>query len=81
VVAPLRAAGGELLATLTTYLDGGGVLEACARTLFVHPNTVRYRLRRVGEVTGRVPTDPRDAQVLRTALVAARLDPYNEEAV
>ncbi len=81
VVAPLRAAGGELLATLTAYLDGGGVLEACARTLFVHPNTVRYRLRRVGEVTGRVPADPRDAQVLRTALVAARLDPYNEEAV
>lgn len=81
---PLHAAGGALLATLTAYLDGGGALEACARTLFVHPNTVRYRLRRVSELTGRVPTEPRDAQVLRTALVAARLDadelrnPYNE---
>ncbi|MCX6464714.1 MAG: helix-turn-helix domain-containing protein [Pseudonocardiales bacterium] len=81
VVAPLAAAGGELLATLTTYLEGGGGLEACARALFVHPNTVRYRLRRVTEVTGRVPTDPRDAHVLRTALVAARVKTYNEEGV
>ncbi|MGI9002422.1 MAG: PucR family transcriptional regulator [Pseudonocardia sp.] len=74
VVAPLAAAGGELLRTLAAYLEGGGVLEACARTLFVHPNTVRYRLRRVSELTSRLPSDPRDALVLRTALVADRLD-------
>ena len=66
-VAPLVAAGGELLRTLAVYLEGGGALEACARALFVHPNTVRYRLRRVGEITGHSPTDPRDAFVLRTA--------------
>jgi DNA-binding PucR family transcriptional regulator len=73
VVAPLDAAGGELLRTLASYLEGGGALEACARLLFVHPNTVRYRLRRVSELTGLVPSDPRDALVLRTALVAGRL--------
>ena len=73
VVAPLEAAGGELLRTLAAYVEGGGALEACARALYVHPNTVRYRLRRVGEVTGYSPTDPRDAFVLRTALVVARL--------
>jgi hypothetical protein len=72
--APLRAAGGELLRTLASFLEGGGALEACARTLFVHPNTVRYRLRRVSEITGRNPTDPRDALVLRAALVVDRLD-------
>ncbi len=71
---PLEAAGGELLRTLAGYLEGGGALEACARALFVHPNTVRYRLRRVSELTGRNPTDPRDALVLRTALVVDRLD-------
>ena len=49
------------------------MLESCARALFVHPNTVRYRLRRVAELTGRSPTDPRDALVLRFALLAARL--------
>lgn len=73
VVAPLEAAGGELLRTLAAFVEGGGALEACARALYVHPNTVRYRLRRVGEVTGYSPTDPRDAFVLRTALVVARL--------
>jgi DNA-binding PucR family transcriptional regulator len=72
-IEPLDAAGGELLNTLACYLDGGGVLESCARTLFVHPNTVRYRLRRVAELTGRSPNDPRDALVLRFALIAARL--------
>jgi len=73
VVGPLLAAGGELLRTLAAYLEGGGALEACARALFVHPNTVRYRLRRVSELTGRSPSDPRDALVLRTALLAGRL--------
>lgn len=73
VVAPLVAAGGELMRTLAVYLEGGGALESCARTLFVHPNTVRYRLRRVTELTHRSPSDPRDALVLRTALVAGRL--------
>ena len=73
VVTPLAAAGGELLRTLAVYVEGGGALEACARALYVHPNTVRYRLRRIGEVTGHSPTDPRDSFVLRTALVVARL--------
>jgi DNA-binding PucR family transcriptional regulator len=73
VVEPLRAAGGELARTLACYLEGGGSLESCARALFVHPNTVRYRLRRVSEITGLDPTDPRHSLVLRIALVAGRL--------
>lgn len=75
VVAPLADAGGELARTLEVYLEGGGSLESCARALYVHPNTVRYRLRRVGEITGHVPTDPRAALVLRAALIIGRLDP------
>ncbi|MFC5994326.1 PucR family transcriptional regulator [Pseudonocardia hispaniensis] len=73
VVTPLTEAGGELLRTLAAYLEGGAALEACARALFVHPNTVRYRLRRVSELTGRLPMDPRDSLVLRAALIAGRL--------
>ena len=42
----------------TRFFAAGGVLESAARALFVHPNTVRYRLRRVGEVTGFVPARP-----------------------
>ncbi len=71
-IAPL-AATGELRHTLEVYLEGGGALEACARSLFVHPNTVRYRLRRVSEITQLDPADPRDALVLRTAVVVGRL--------
>ncbi len=29
--------------------------------LFCHPNTVRYRLRQIGDLTGLTPTDARDA--------------------
>ena len=47
-------------------------MEATARALFVHPNTVRYRLRQVGEVTGWTPTQPRDAFALQVALILGR---------
>lgn len=60
--------------TLGAYLEGGGSVEGTARALFVHPNTVRYRLRRVTEVSGLLPSDPRDAYTLRVALTLGRLD-------
>jgi len=71
---PLIAAAGALLETVGTYLDQAGSLEATARALYVHPNTVRYRLRRVADVTGYSPTDARDAFALQVALVLGRLD-------
>ncbi|GAA2675524.1 MULTISPECIES: CdaR family transcriptional regulator [Actinosynnema] len=73
ITRPLEEAGGALLETVDTFLEVGGVLEACARKLFVHPNTVRYRLRRATELTGRNANDPRDALVLRIALSVGRL--------
>ncbi len=71
---PLLASTGSLLETLSAYLGTGRSLEAAARTLYVHPNTVRYRLRRVSEVTGWDPLDPREAYVLQAALGVGRLD-------
>jgi DNA-binding PucR family transcriptional regulator len=73
VARPLEQAGGGLLETVEAYLETGGVLESCARTLFVHPNTVRYRLRKAAEVTGCNANLPRDALVLRVALAVGRL--------
>ncbi|MCP2179293.1 helix-turn-helix domain-containing protein [Prauserella alba] len=73
IAKPLEDAGPALLATVEGYLETGGVLEMCARQLFVHPNTVRYRLRKAAELTGRNAADPRDALVLRVALAASRL--------
>jgi DNA-binding PucR family transcriptional regulator len=73
VMRPLADAGPALTETLDAYLDSGGAIESCARKLFVHPNTVRYRLKRIGDFTGRDPTSPRDAYVLRIAATVGRL--------
>jgi DNA-binding PucR family transcriptional regulator len=73
VMRPLADAGPTLTETLDAYLDCGGAIEACARKLFVHPNTVRYRLRRIADFTGRDPTVPRDAYVLRVAATVGQL--------
>ncbi len=73
VMRPLADAGPTLTETLDAYLDCGGAIEACARQLFVHPNTVRYRLRRIADFTGRDPTQPRDAYVLRVAATVGHL--------
>lgn len=73
IAQPLEKAGGALLETVETYLEAGGVLETCARLLFVHPNTVRYRLRKATELTGHNANLPRDAHVLRIALAVGRL--------
>lgn len=70
---PLAASDTALLETADTYLAGGGSIEAAARALYVHPNTVRYRLRRVAEVTGLDPARPRDGFVLHVAICAGRL--------
>lgn len=70
---PLLAASNGLAETLGSYLQLGSSLEAAARELFVHSNTVRYRLRRVCDVTGWDPLIPREAFVLQTALVVGRL--------
>lgn len=75
VYAALVRSGGELLETLDAFFAAGAVLEAAARALFVHPNTVRYRLRRIGEVTGLSPFVARDAYALQMALAIGRLDP------
>jgi len=70
---PLLAGGTALLDTLTAYLEQGSSLEATARMLFVHPNTVRYRLRRVTELTGYTPSEGRDGFTLWTAIIVGRL--------
>lgn len=66
---PLLAHSSDLVTTLWSYLDNGRSLEATARELFVHPNTVRYRLKRVSEVIGWDATGPREALILQTALI------------
>lgn len=66
-------ADADLLRTLEVHLESRTTLEGTARALYVHPNTVRYRLRRVETLTGRAPGEPRDALALRLGLILARL--------
>ncbi|MBP1325157.1 hypothetical protein JOF28_000389 [Leucobacter exalbidus] len=70
---PLLAHSTELLETLWCYLDNGRSLEATARELFVHPNTVRYRLKKVTELIGWNATGAREALILQSALIAGSI--------
>lgn len=54
------AAGLRLLEALRAYLAHPGDIRSAAAELHIHPNTLRYRLRRIEELTGHSTTDPRD---------------------
>jgi len=73
VYEPLLTGGHALLDTLTAYLEQGSSMEATARMLIVHPNTVRYRLRRVEELTDYAPSVGRDGFTLWVAIALGRL--------
>jgi len=73
VYQPLLQQDAVLLHTASAFVDAGCSVERSARVLIVHPNTVRYRLRRVEELTGLAPSDPRDAYTLRVAITLGRL--------
>jgi sugar diacid utilization regulator len=72
VYGPLSGAKETLVDTLTAYFQHGQSLEATSRALFVHPNTVRYRLRQVADLTGLAATHPREGLTLQLALILGR---------
>lgn len=80
LVHPLADGGTTLTTTLDAYLDSGGSVESCARVLYIHPNTVRYRLKKISEITRRDPTNPRDAYVLRVASTVGRLTHFRHKS-
>jgi DNA-binding PucR family transcriptional regulator len=47
----------ELVHTLTVYLDSGGNYDRTADSLIIHRSTLRYRLGRIRELSGRDLTD------------------------
>lgn len=61
-----------LLDTLNAYLEHAGSARRAADVLYCHPNTVRYRLRRLQNLTGRSLSDPRGTAELATAVYALR---------
>ncbi|MCX4679829.1 helix-turn-helix domain-containing protein [Streptomyces sp. NBC_01433] len=57
------ATGGELVRSIAAHLDASGDVTRAAQRLTVHPNTLRYRLRRVRERFG-VDVDDPDTRLL-----------------
>jgi PucR family transcriptional regulator, purine catabolism regulatory protein len=77
LLGPLRAYDGrhrgELVASLRTFLEHNGNWEAAARALGVHRHTLRYRIRRVAELTGRDLDSAADRVEFWLALQAAEV--------
>jgi purine catabolism regulatory family protein/PucR-like helix-turn-helix protein/diguanylate cyclase with GGDEF domain len=64
VLAPIEqsegAYGGELMRSLEAFIEENGQWERAARRLYCHRHTLRYRMRRVEELTGRNLASARD---------------------
>ncbi|MFC9876004.1 PucR family transcriptional regulator [Nocardia salmonicida] len=60
----------RLLETLETWFAAGGSAAATGERLYLHANTVRYRLRHIEKLTGRSLTDPAAVRDLGAALQA-----------
>ena len=71
---PLANNSPELLSTLRAFLDSGRSLEACSKKLFVHANTVRYRLRKIFDEVGLDPTHSRSGFVLQIAILLGAIN-------
>lgn len=67
------AHGGHLVPSLRAFLERNARWEAAAAELYVHRHTLRYRMRKVEELTGRDLTSARDRMELFLALRARDL--------
>jgi PucR family transcriptional regulator, purine catabolism regulatory protein len=64
ILGPIEASeghyGGELMRSLEAFIEENGQWERAARRLYCHRHTLRYRIRRVEELTGRNLASARD---------------------
>jgi purine catabolism regulator len=64
ILGPIEASeghyGGELMRSLEAFIEENGQWERAARRLYCHRHTLRYRIRRVEELTGRDLGNARD---------------------
>jgi DNA-binding PucR family transcriptional regulator len=61
-----------LFETFRVWLDHDGSMRTAAEMLFCHANTVRYRMHRIEQRTGRSLTRPRDVAELCLAFEVHR---------
>ena len=64
ILGPIEASeghyGGELMRSLEAFIEENGQWERAARRLYCHRHTLRYRIKRVEELTGRNLSSARD---------------------
>ena len=63
----------ELLDDLMLFFQNDQSIQRTADVLYVHKNTLQYRLKKVAAITGRDPRKFRDAQTLYTALICLHM--------
>lgn len=66
--------------TARVWIDAGGSSSVAADQLYVHRNTIRYRLRRLEQLTGRDLTNPTDVAEIHVALECARIHALESHA-
>ncbi|RVW08383.1 PucR family transcriptional regulator [Prescottella agglutinans] len=74
-----RERGTEFVTTLAAFLVNYGEPKRAAETLHVHPNTLRYRMKQITDLTGYDLTDPRRRLAVALALTSVS-DPRNQPA-
>ncbi|MFI6230599.1 PucR family transcriptional regulator [Micromonospora echinospora] len=67
---PVAMRNPYLLETLAAFLDSDCERRELARQMFIHPNTLNHRLRRVSELTGLSLTSAGDLCLLKASLMA-----------
>jgi purine catabolism regulator len=64
ILGPIEASeghyGGELMRSLEAFIEENGQWERAARRLYCHRHTLRYRIKRVEDLTGRNLSSARD---------------------
>lgn len=74
LLSQIKNAGTELYITLTTYLlDAASNMSVTSKLLFVHLNTVKYRLHTLQDITGYSPLKMPDAYQLYVAVALGRI--------
>lgn len=69
---------GDLVKTLSAYLRHGGNAVAAAGALYIHRNSMRYRLARIRALLALDIDDPDTRLALRVALLLAADEPSGE---
>ncbi|MGW5643514.1 PucR family transcriptional regulator [Saccharopolyspora sp. NPDC003752] len=72
--------GSDLIGTLTSFLESCGSWQRSAEELHVHVNTLRYRIQRIEQLTGRSLSSMRDRVDLYLALTCLDVAENNQPA-